>query len=260
MFLIVSRIRSAARSIIGSPTCACSKSSRPGDAAVVEHELERVVRDEPRRGEPVLRNVVAQPPPEEHRDRDRPEDPPSRRRTAPPSAPEAREPGRRGVGRARRSRPPRPRRAGWRRSARAARGTRRAVGRARRRRPRPRGRRGRGSRSITSAYGSSQSPYACGHGEAVRLEQVVGRDLVGDAVRHHDPRLALAARVEREQPPVDLDVEVPRRAPPGAAGSTRDDRAAAPCARPSAASRALVVAPSRISRCLDSGYLDEEAP
>ena len=69
MFLIVSRTRSAARSIIGSPTCACSKSSSPVMRPLVEHELERVVGDEPRRGVPVLRHVVAQPPPEEHRDR-----------------------------------------------------------------------------------------------------------------------------------------------------------------------------------------------
>ena len=39
------------------------------DAAALEHELERVVGDEPRRVEPVLRDVVPEPPPEEHRHR-----------------------------------------------------------------------------------------------------------------------------------------------------------------------------------------------
>ena len=47
------------------------------------------------------------------------------------------------------------------------------------------------------------------------LEQIVHRDLVGDAVRHRDLRLALAARVQRQEPTVDFDVDIPGRAPAG---------------------------------------------
>ena len=79
MFLIVSRTRSAARSIIGSPTCACSKSSSPVMRPSVEHELERVVGDEPSVAEAVRRDVVPQPAAEEHGDRVRAAAPPSKR-------------------------------------------------------------------------------------------------------------------------------------------------------------------------------------
>jgi len=53
-----------------------------------------------------------------------------------------------------------------------------------------------------------------GHGEPVRLQEVVHRDFVGDARRHRDARFALASRVQWQQTTVDLDVDVPRRAPP----------------------------------------------
>ena len=116
---------------------------QPGDAALVEHELERVVGDEPRLGVPVLRHVVAQPPPQEHRHRvgGQPLHQGVVERLHPaPVAAERRSPRSR---RAARSRRTRPRRAGSRRCARAARGTRRAAARARRRRQRTRGRRAR---------------------------------------------------------------------------------------------------------------------
>ena len=61
-----------------------------------------------------------------------------------------------------------------------------------------------------------------GDGHTVRLEQVVGRDLVGDPVRHHDPRLPLAPRVEGQQLSVALDVDVPGGPPPRQTGR-RDD-------------------------------------
>jgi hypothetical protein len=53
------------------------------------------------------------------------------------------------------------------------------------------------------------------HRQAVRLQELVDRDLVRDPVRHHDPPLPFAARVERHEMSVDLDVEIPRRSPAG---------------------------------------------
>ena len=41
---------------------------QPGDATIIEHELERVVGDEPRTGEPVVRHVLREPTAEEHLD------------------------------------------------------------------------------------------------------------------------------------------------------------------------------------------------
>ncbi len=113
-----------------------------GDATLVEHELERVVGDEARVGETVLRYVVAQPAPQEHLDRvgGMPFGAGVVQLLHPP---EERELGRRRVGRAPRTRR-RPRhRAGSRRCAPARRGTPRAPGRARSGRPRRRGRPGR---------------------------------------------------------------------------------------------------------------------
>ena len=66
---------------------------------------------------------------------------------------------------------------------------------------------------------------------AVRLEQVVGRHLVGDPVRHHDPGFSLPPCVERQHPTAHLDVDVPRRPPAREAGHADDppsDRALDP--------------------------------
>ena len=58
MFLIVSRIAQRGEVHHRVAHVRVLEVEQPGDAAVLEHELERVVRDEPRRGEPVLRHVA----------------------------------------------------------------------------------------------------------------------------------------------------------------------------------------------------------
>ena len=83
--------------------------------------------------------------------------------------------------------------------------------------------------------------------DAVRLEQVVGRHLVGDAVRHHDLRLALTARVEGQDASVDLDVDVPRRSPPRQARHPGDPPADHPL-DPGREPRLLVHETSRLIR------------
>ena len=78
-------------------------------------------------------------------------------------------------------------------------------------------------------------PVRVRHGQAVRLQELVHRDLVRDPVRHHDPRLPFAAGVERQEVPVDLDVEIPRRSPAGhplAAGHRPAHRALDPTREP----------------------------
>ena len=134
-----------------------------GDAIGLEHELERVVGDEPRQRQPARRHVVAQPAPEEHRHRVGRQALHERvveRLHRPPV------PAQRGIGVVGRHREPRLGRSRDRDGVdrgRGSRGTRRAAAPARRRRRRMRST-WPGSRSMTRAYGSSQRPYACGTG------------------------------------------------------------------------------------------------
>ncbi len=186
---------------------------QPGDAPLVEHELERVVGDEARRGEPVLGHVFAQPTPQEHLDR-------IGRLPFGTGVVEVLHPseecelGRRGVGR---DREPRRVRRHERDGVDAgqhlevllehlvALGV---VG---------------GTREVDQARQAVHDQRVrvvaqavrMRHREAVRLQQVVHRDLVGDAIRHRDARFAVTARVQRQHATVDLDVDVPRRSPPG---------------------------------------------
>ena len=175
-------------------------------------------------GEPVLRHVIGEPTAQEHLDGVGADDPPSPVVAFLHPAQE-REPGASPSPAGSRSRRPPPRRAGSRRSGPAARGIRRGDGRARRRRSRRQGRQS-GEPVHDQRIRIVAEPVGVRDRQAVRLQEVVHRDLVVDPVGHR----RCAARVRRARGARAGGRRPRRRCPtPGASGPCV--RHGAPCRR-----------------------------
>ena len=227
---------------------------QPRDAGVLEHELERVVGDEPGRSEAILRNVVSEPPAEERGQRIGGQALHQRvveRLQLAPVTPEG------GSGRVDGNREP-------------------GTGGSRERDVVDPGEdlevvvehslaiRLVGDREVHVARKSIHhervrvvaQAVRVRNRNAVRFEQVVGRHLVGDPVRHDDLQLALATRVEWQDPPVHLDVDVPGGTPPRQAshpGDPSPDLAFDPGREP----RLLVHETFRLFKANHAGQFDD---